>query len=152
MRLRAGSAVRGAGVGLACLFPRPSGRARAVGAAYAVGWPVGKPGLQLLVVVPDEDEEPWKRAVVPFATSALSWTVLMTAAASVVRRTALPAPIAAALLGAAVAAADSALVDVGERAMASAAAAREVARASQEAAAAAADEQTVLRSDDPATT
>lgn len=148
MRLRAGSAVRGAGVGLACLFPSLVGRARVVGASYAVGWPLGKPGLQLLVVVPDEDEEPWKRAVVPFATSALSWTVVMTAAASVVRRTALPAPVAAVVLGGLVAVGDSALVDVGERAMARAAAARDVARAAQEAA----DGETAVPSDHPATT
>jgi hypothetical protein len=152
MRLRAGSAVRGAGTGLACLFPGLGGRARVVGASYAVGWPLGKPGLQMLVLVPDEDEEPWKRAVVPFATSALSWTVVMTAAASVVRRTALPAPIAAVLLGGVVAVADSALVDVGERVKARAAAARDVARAAQEASATAADEETVVPSDDPAVT
>ena len=152
MRLRAGSAVRGAGTGLACLFPGLGGRARAVGASYAVGWPLGKPGLQMLVLVPDEDEEPWKRAVVPFATSALSWTVVMTAAASVVRRTALPAPIAAVLLGGAVAVADSALVDVGGRVKARAAAARDVARAAQEASTTAADEETVVPSDDPAAT
>ena len=148
MRLRAGSAVRGAGVGLACLFPSLGGRARAVGASYAVGWPLGKPGLQMLVVVPDDDAEDWQRAVVPFATSALSWTVLMTTAASVVRRTALPAPVAAVLLAGAVALADSALVDVGERAKARAAAARDVARASQEVV----EEETGVSSGDPATT
>ena len=115
MRLRAGSAVRGAGVGLACLFPSLSGRARAVGASYAVGWPVGKPGLQLLVVVPDEDEEPWKRAVVPFATSASSWSAIMLLAVSAVRRSALPAPVAAALLGGAVVVGDSLMTDVGAR-------------------------------------
>ncbi len=83
-----------------------------------MGWPLDKAGLQLLVVVPDEDAEPWQRIVLPFATSALSWTVLMTAAATVVRRTALPTPVVAALLGGAVAVADSALVDLGERARA----------------------------------
>ena len=148
MRLRAGSAVRGAGVGLACLFPSLGGRGRAVGASYAVGWPLGKAGLQLLVVVPDDDADDWQRAVVPFATSAVSWTVLMTTAASVLRRTVLPAPVAAVLLGGAVALADSALVDVGERAKARAAAAGDVARAAQEAV----DEETVVPSDDPATT
>ena len=148
MRLRAGSAVRGAGVGLACLFPSLGVRGRAVGASYAVGWPLGKAGLQLLVVVPDDDADDWQRAVVPFATSAVSWTVLMTTAASVLRRTALPAPVAAVLLGGAVALADSALVDVGERAKARAAAAGDVARAAQEAA----DDETVVPSHDPATT
>ena len=47
--------------------------------SYGVGWPLDKAGLQLLVVVPDEDAEPWQRVVLPFATSAVSWTVLMTA-------------------------------------------------------------------------
>jgi hypothetical protein len=42
----------------------------------------------------------------------------MTAAASVVRRTALPAPVAALLLGGAIAVGDSALADLGERAKA----------------------------------
>jgi hypothetical protein len=117
-RVRPGSAVRGAGVALACLLPTLSLRSRAVLGSYGVGWPLDKAGLQLLVVVPDEDAEPWQRIVLPFATSALSWTVLMTAAATVVRRTALPTPVAAALLGGAVAVADSALVDLGERARA----------------------------------
>ena len=115
MRLRAGSAVRGAGVGLACLFPGLGGRARAVLAAYAVGWPLGTPGLQVSVVVPDEDEEPWKRAVVPFATSASSWSAIMLLAVSAVRRSALPAPVAAALLGGAVVVGDSLMTDVGDR-------------------------------------
>ena len=61
-RVRTGSAVRGAGVGLACLLPGLPGRARAVVASYAVGWPLGKPGLQLLVVAPDQGADPWKRA------------------------------------------------------------------------------------------
>jgi hypothetical protein len=115
MRLRAGSAVRGAGVGLACLFPGLGGRARAVLAAYAVGWPLGTPGLQVFVVVPDEDEEPWKRAVVPFATSASSWSAIMLLAVSAVRRSALPAPVAAALLGGAVVVGDSLMTEVGDR-------------------------------------
>ena len=124
MRLRAGSAVRGAGVGLACLFPGVGGRARAVLAAYAVGWPLGTPGLQVFVVVPDEDEEPWKRAVVPFATSASSWSAIMLLAVSAVRRSALPAPVAAALLGGAVVVGDSLMTDVGDRMRATVDAAR----------------------------
>ena len=124
MRLRAGSAVRGAGVGLACLFPRLDTRARAVVASYAVGWPLGTPGLQVLVAVPDEDEEPWKRAIVPFATSAVSWSAIMLLAVSAVRRSALPAPVAGVLLGGAVLVGDSLMTDVGERAKAKAEAAR----------------------------
>jgi hypothetical protein len=123
-RVRPGSAVRGAGVALACLMPRLPGRARAVVASYAVGWPLGKPGLQLLVVVPDDDVDSWKRTVYPFASSGASWTALMLVAVSAVRRSSLPAPVAAVVLGSAVAVGDSLLVGVGERAMAKAAEAR----------------------------
>jgi hypothetical protein len=123
-RVRPGSAVRGAGVALACLSPGLSGRARAVGASYAAAWPLGHPGLQLLVVAPDEDEDAWKRAVFPFASSGASWTALMLGAVSVVRRSSLPAPVAAVLLGGLVAVGDSLLVEVGERAMAKAVEAR----------------------------
>jgi hypothetical protein len=121
MRVRAGSAARGAGVGLACLLPRLSGRARAVLAAYAVGWPMASPGLQVFVVVPDEDEEAWKRAVVPFVTSAASWSAVMLLAVSAVRRSSLPAPVAGVLLGGAVVLGDSVLGDVGVRMQAKAA-------------------------------
>ena len=94
-RVQPGSAVRGAGVALACLSPGLTGRARAVLASYVAGWPLGRPGLQVFVVVPDEDAEPWRRAVVPLATSGASWTALMLVAVSAVRRTVLPAPVAA---------------------------------------------------------
>lgn len=114
-RVRPGSAVRAVGVALACLLPRLPGRARAVAATYALAWPLGRPGLQVFVVVPDEDEEPWKRAVLPLATSGASWTATMLVAVSAVRRSALPAPAAAALLGGAVAVGDSLLADLGER-------------------------------------
>jgi hypothetical protein len=114
--VRRGSAVRGAGIALACLMPSLPQRARAVLLSYGVGWPLDKAGLQPFVVVPGDDAEPWQRTVVPFATSALSWTLVMTAVTTGVRRTPLPAPFAALLLGGAVAVADSALVDRGERA------------------------------------
>jgi hypothetical protein len=114
-RIRPGSAVRGAGVALACLSPRLPGRARAVLASYVGGWPLNRPGLQVFVVVPDEDAEPWQRAVVPLATSGASWTALMLVATSAVRRSALPAPVAAVLLGGVVAVGDSFLADLGER-------------------------------------
>lgn len=117
-RVRPAAAVRGAGVALACLLPGVRGRARAVAASYAVGWPLGKPGLQLFIVVPDEDAEPWKRTVYPFASSGASWTALMLVAVSAVRRSALPAPVAGALLGGVVAVGDSLLIEVGERAKA----------------------------------
>jgi len=141
VRLRAGSAVRGAGVGLACLFPGLGARARAVVASYAVGWPLGTPGLQVLVVVPDEDEEPWKRALVPFATSAASWSAIMLLAVSAVRRSALPPPVAAALLGSAVLVGDSLMTDVGERAKARAVAARQAAQDATNASAAGAPDR-----------
>jgi len=114
-RIRPGSAVRGAGVALACLTPRLPGRARAVLASYVAGWPLSRPGLQVFVVVPDEDAEPWRRAIVPLATSGASWTAVMLVAASAGRRSALPAPVAAVLLGGLVAVGDSLLVDLGEQ-------------------------------------
>jgi hypothetical protein len=125
-RIRPGSAVRGAGVALACLSPRLPGRARAVLASYVAGWPLSRPGLQVFVVVPDEDAEPWRRAVVPLATSGASWTALMLVATSAVRRSALPAPVAAVLLGGVVAVGDSLLADLGERVKAKATAAAAV--------------------------
>jgi hypothetical protein len=81
--------------------------------AYAAAWPLGRPGLQIFVVVPDTDE-PWKRGSVPFATSVASWSFVMLVASSALRRTFLPAPVAAVLLGAAVVVADSFLADLGE--------------------------------------
>jgi hypothetical protein len=114
-RLRRGSVVRGAGVALACLMPGLSNRTRAVVASYGLGWPLDRPGIQLFVVVPDDEAEDWKKIVVPFATSAASWTLAMTVAATVVRRTALPTPVAALLLGGAVAAADSSLAGLGDK-------------------------------------
>jgi uncharacterized protein (DUF849 family) len=116
-------------VGLACLVPGLRGRARVVLASYAVGWPLDRPGLQVFVVVPDEDAEPWKRVVVPLATSAASWSAVMLLAVSAVRRSALPAPVAGVLLGGAVIVGDSLLKEVGERAKASAQRAREAAEA-----------------------
>jgi hypothetical protein len=123
-QVQKGSLVRGAGVALACLMPGLTNRTRAVVASYGFGWPLDRPGLQMFVVVPDDDAEDWKKIVVPFATSALSWTLVMTAAATVVRRTRVPVPVAALLLGGLVAVGDSALVEVGEKAKARAQAAR----------------------------
>jgi hypothetical protein len=105
---------RGAGVALACLASGPTGRSRFLFAAYAVGWPLDKPGLQIFVVIPDTDE-PWKRATVPFVTSVTSWSAVMLAATTAVRRTRLPAPLAAVLLGGTVVVVDSLLADLGER-------------------------------------
>ena len=86
MKVRPGAVVRGAGVALACLASSPTTRSRVLFAAYAVGWPLGKPGLQVFVVIPDTDE-PWKRATVPFATSVASWSTVMLVATTALRRT-----------------------------------------------------------------
>jgi hypothetical protein len=112
--VRPGAVARGAGVALACLGSSPRSRARVLFAAYALGWPLGKPGLQVFVVVPDTDE-PWKRATLPFATSVTSWSTVMLVATGAARRTKLPTPLAAVLLGGAVVAVDSLLADLGER-------------------------------------
>ena len=75
-------------------------------------------------MVPDEDAEPWKHAVVPFATSAASWSAVMLLGVSALRRSALPTPVAGVLLGGAVAVGDSMLTDLGARMKAKAEAAR----------------------------
>jgi len=106
--------VRGAGVALACLMPGATARTNALFAAYALGWPLSKPGLQVFVWVPDSDE-PWKRAAIPFGTSVASWSGVMFVAATAVRRSRVPAPVAAVLLGGAVAAVDTLLADLGDR-------------------------------------
>ena len=111
-QVRPGSAVRGAGVALACLSPRVLGRARFLASAYAVGWPLDKPGLQFFAIVPDEDEDRWRRAVVPVVTSGVSWTAVMLAASSGLRKSKVPAPVAAMLLGGAVAVGDSLAADM----------------------------------------
>jgi hypothetical protein len=109
-RVRTGSLVRGAGVAVACLVPGLARRAEVVATSYAAAWPIDKPGLQFLTVVPDADEEAWRRAVVPVASSGASWTVAMSLLILGARRLRLPTPLAAVLLGAGVAAADSAMV------------------------------------------
>jgi hypothetical protein len=112
--VRLGAVARGTGVAVACLVPGPTTRSRVLFAAYTLGWPLDKPGLQVFVVVPDT-EEPWKRAAVPFATSVMSWSTVMLVATTAVRRTRLPTPLAAVLLGGVVVALDSLLADLGER-------------------------------------
>jgi hypothetical protein len=114
VKVRPGAVIRGAGVALACLASNPSARSRVLFAAYAAGWPLDKPGLQVFIVIPDTDE-PWKRATVPFATSVMSWSTVMLVASTAVRRTKLPAPLAGVLFGGAVVVIDSLLADLGER-------------------------------------
>ncbi len=83
-------------------------------AAYTGGWFLNKPGLQIFMVIPDTDEA-WKRASVPFATSVSTWSTVMLAATTALRRTRLPAPIGAIVLGGGVIAIDSFLADLGEK-------------------------------------
>jgi hypothetical protein len=129
--IRNGSAIRGAGVAVACLVPGVRRRWGLISASYAAAWPVDRPGLQFFVVVPDEDEDAWKRAVLPVVSSGAGWTVVMSLAVLAARRLPLPTPVAAVLLGAGVTAADSVMEGVAERvrakAMAAAAAADEAA-------------------------
>jgi hypothetical protein len=105
--------VRGAGVALACLATDASKRSPILLAGFAGGWFLDRPGLQVLTVIPDS-EEPWKRATVPFATSVASWSTVMMAATAAVRRTRLPVPIAAAVLGGGLIVVDSLMADLGE--------------------------------------
>ena len=113
MKVRPGAVIRGAGVLLACFGSDTSTRSRFLLAAYTGGWFLDKPGLQVLVVIPDT-EAPWKRATVPFATAVASWSTVMLAVTTAVRRTRVPVPIAAVLLGGGVTVIDSLLADLGE--------------------------------------
>ena len=122
MKVRPGAVIRGAGVAVACLASDPSKRWPILLAGFAGGWFLNRPGLQVFTVVPDTDE-PWKRATVPFATSVASWSTVMLAATTAVRRTRLPVPIAAVVLGGGLIVIDSFLADRGE--------ARESARAAE---------------------
>ena len=113
MKVRPGAVVRGTGVALACLAPDAAKRSPILLAGFAVGWFLDRPGLQVLTVVPDT-EEPWRRATVPFATSVASWSSVMLAALTALRRTTLPVPIAAVLLGGGLVVVDSVLADLGD--------------------------------------
>ena len=123
IRIRNGSAIRGAGVTLACLMPGLPRRTGLIATTYAAAWPVDRPGLQFFTVIPDEDEEAWRRTLVPVLSSGASWTVVMSLAALGARRLSLPTPVAALLLGLGVTAADSAMEGWAERARAKALAA-----------------------------
>ena len=113
MKVRPGTVARGVGVSLACVAPDPSIRWPILLAGFTGGWFLNRPGLQLFTVVPDS-EEPWKRGIVPFVTSVSSWSAVMLAATTAARRTRLPAPIAALLLGGGLIVVDSLLTDLGE--------------------------------------
>jgi hypothetical protein len=113
VKVRPGAAVRGAGFALACLASDRSSRSPILLGGFAAGWFLNRPGLQLFTVLPDESE-PWKRATVPFATSVASWSAVMLAVTTAARRTRLPAPVTAVLLGGTVVLLDSALADLAE--------------------------------------
>ena len=114
MKVRPGAVIRGVGVAGAYLASGTSTRSGILLAAYTGGWFLNKPGLQVFMVIPDTDE-PWKRASVPFATSVSSWSTVMLAATTALRRTRLPGPIGAVVLGGGVMAIDSLLADLGEK-------------------------------------
>ena len=113
MKVRPGAVVRGTGVALACLARDASKRSPILLVGFASGWFLDRPGLQIFTVIPDT-EEPWKRTTVPFATSVGSWSTVMLAALTAVRRTRLPAPITAVVLGGGLIVVDSLLADLGE--------------------------------------
>ena len=114
MKVRPGAVVRSAGVTVACFVPDRSARSRILVAAFSSGWFLNKPGLGVFVVVPDDYYQPWKRATVPFAKSVSLWSFAMLAATSALRRTRLPTPISAVVLGGGMLVADSLLTDLGE--------------------------------------
>jgi hypothetical protein len=114
MRVRPGTVIRGVGVAAAYLASSTSTRSGILLATYTGGWFLNKPGLRVLMVVPDTDE-PWKRASVPFATSVSSWSTVMMAATTALRRTRVPTPVGAVVLGGGVMAIDSLLADLGEK-------------------------------------
>ena len=113
MKVRPGAVVRGTGVALACLVGDASKRTPILLASFVGGWFLNRPGLQIFTVIPDT-EEPWKRTTVPFATSVASWSAVMLGAMTALRRTRLPVPIAAVVLGGGLVVADSLLADLGE--------------------------------------
>jgi hypothetical protein len=112
VKVRPGAVVRGTGVALACLAGDASKRSPILLAGFACGWFLDRPGLQMFTV-PDTDE-PWKSTTVPFATSVATWSAVMLAAMTGLRRTRLPVPVTAAVLGGGLVVADSLLADLGE--------------------------------------
>ena len=98
---------------MACLLPDASKRYPILFTGFAVGWFLNRPGLQIFTVIPDE-VQPWKRTTVPFVKSVGAWSTVMLAAITALRRTKLPAPLAAVVLGAGLVVVDSVLTDLGE--------------------------------------
>ena len=114
MKVRPGAVIRGVGVAVSYLASGKSTSSGILFASYAGAWFVNKPGLQILWIFPDMDE-PWKRGSVSFATSVAAWSTAMLAATTALRRTGLPAPIGAVVLGGGFMAIDSLLADLGEK-------------------------------------
>ena len=114
MKVRPGAVIRGVGVAASYLAPGRSTSSGILFASYAGAWFVNKPGLQIFWIFPDTDE-PWKRGSVSFATSVATWSTAMLAATTALRRTSLPAPIGAVVLGGGFMAIDSFLADLGEK-------------------------------------
>ena len=114
MKVRPGAVIRGVGVAGSYLASGTSTRSRILFAAYAGGLVREQARTADLMVFPDM-EEPWKRGSVSFATAAASWSTAMLAATTALRRTNLPTPIGAVLLGGGFMAIDSLLADLGEK-------------------------------------
>jgi hypothetical protein len=114
MKVRPGAVIRGVGVAGSYLASGTSTRSGILFAAYAGGWFVNKPGLQVFMVIPDTDE-PWKRGSVSFGTAVAAWSAGMLIATTALRRTRLPAPIGALVLGGGFMSIDSFLADLGEK-------------------------------------
>jgi hypothetical protein len=114
MKVRPGAVIRGVGVAASYLAAGRSTSSGILFASYAGAWFVNKPGLQIFWIFPDTDE-PWKRGSVSFATSVATWSTAMLAATTALRRTSLPAPIGAVVLGGGFMAIDSLLADLGEK-------------------------------------
>ena len=113
MKVRPGAVVRGAGVAVACLAPDPSKRSPILIGGFTGAWFLNKPGLRIFTIIPATDE-PWKRTTVPFATSVTLWSGVMLSAITALRRTRLPVPISAVMLGGVLTVVDSVLADLGE--------------------------------------
>ncbi len=114
MQVRPGAVIRGVGVAGSYLATDTSKRSAILPAAYASSWLVNKPGLQVFMIIPDTDE-PWKRGSVSFSTAVASWSTAMLAATTALRRTKLPTPIGAVLLGGGFMVIDSLLAFLGEK-------------------------------------
>ncbi len=139
MPLRPSSLLRAAGPAAAMLLPAGAGRggrALVTGASYAASAAIDPNGIQFVSVdVHDSRTPEWVgRASAP-VTATVSWVLVQQLLVPAVRRLPVPRPVAAALYGAVVYAADDRLAALGRRAAAQRAAAGAVVEAAAEAAA-----------------